>query len=244
MHLIIFPIKQNDGFLLCCVFAGEGDIYAIALYHTKQSLASITTATDANIHDLEAAFTNSALPARPLPSVFLPTSFPLRVAPQVLSCPQIPPTPLQIVIPVSLRAKCRWFNKESLCRLSFPVFFFFFKYSYCHYLFPARFFTSPSSFILSLTSVLLLVAWLPATGATQMLGLCKWPRKSFPETARAPFVHLSILLLTGTLASTFSCAVFNGDVDLYENRKETSGSLNCRCAHTRKKLQTECVFFW
>lgn len=131
-----------------------------------------------------------------------------------------------------------------LTRTRYVVFFFSFfsKYSYCHYLFPARFFTSPSSFIPSLTSVLLLVAWLPATGAKQRLGLCKWPRKSFSETARAPFVHLSISLLTGTLASTFSCAVFNRDVHLDENRKGTNGPLNCRRVHTRKKSHTECVF--
>lgn len=60
-----------------------------------------------------------------------------------------------------------------LTKSRYVVFSFFTKYSYCHYLFPARFFTSPSSFILSLTSVLLLVPWLPATGAKQRLSLCK-----------------------------------------------------------------------
>lgn len=182
------------------------------------------------------------VPSRPLPSppVRLPSDFlPLREAPGVLSCPQIlPPPKSSFPSPEEQSAAC-------LTRTRYVVFFFSFfsKYSYCHYLFPARFFTSPSSFIPSLTSVLLLVAWLPATGTKQRLGLCKWPRKSFSETARAPFVHLSISLLTGTLASTFSCAVFNRDVHLDENRKGTNGPLNCRRVHTRKKSHTECVFF-
>lgn len=225
--------------MLCCALAGEGDIYAIALYHTKQSLASITTATDAGEYSQLGSGVQKQRSPRPSPPVRLPSDLlPLREAPGVLSCPQIPPPPKSsFPSPEEQSAAC-------LTRTRYVVFFFSFfsKYSYCHYLFPARFFTSPSSFIPSLTSVLLLVAWLPATGTKQRLGLCKWPRKSFSETARTPFVHLSISLLTGTLASTFSCAVFNRDVHLDENRKGTNGPLNCRRVHTRKKSHTECVF--
>lgn len=65
--------------------------------------------------------------------------------------------------------------------------------------------------------------------------------EEFLRDRSRPFVHLSISLLTGTLASTFSCAVFNRDVHLDENRKGTNGPLNCRRVHTRKKSHTECV---
>lgn len=110
--------------MLCCALAGEGDIYAIALYHTKQSLASITTATDAGEYSQLGSGVQKQRSPRPSPPVRLPSDFlPLREAPGVLSCPQIPPPRPQIVIPVSRRAKRRLFNKDSLRRLF--LFFFF-----------------------------------------------------------------------------------------------------------------------
>lgn len=71
--------------------------------------------TQANIHNLEAVFRNSAFPTHSL-SDFLS----LQEAP-VLSCPLIqislPLSSTQIVIPVSQRAKLPLSNKEPLSRL-------------------------------------------------------------------------------------------------------------------------------
>lgn len=106
-------------FLLGCALAGAGDIYAIPLYHTKQSLATITTATDAGEYSQLGSGVQKRRSAHPSTPIFLLTSSPLRDAPGVLSCRQ-PHRPLQIIIPVSQRPTRCLFNKHA-CRLFFFV---------------------------------------------------------------------------------------------------------------------------